>query len=78
MTDVEQFVIAWVARRSGSPITANDDLFEVGGLDSLDFVELLEDVEAGTGLSIDALSIADWSVVRTARGLSMLSTQETP
>ena len=69
----ESFVVQWVAERTGSQIGARDDIFVVGGIDSLDFVELLEDAERILNLRIDPMAVEDWSVARTAHGMSLLA-----
>jgi acyl carrier protein len=71
----EDFVVEWVTERTGSQIGKHDDIFVVGGIDSLDFVELLEDAERVLKLRIDPMAVEDWSVARTAHGMGLLAAQ---
>jgi acyl carrier protein len=56
-------------------IGKGQDLFDVGGLDSLDFAELLSELEEVHNLEIplDAI-ILDWTKLRTTEGMASVLT----
>lgn len=65
-----QFIASWVEARTGLTLGHDEDVFDMGGLDSLDFVELLEALEMRFGVVIDPLQVNDWAGLRTPAGLA--------
>jgi acyl carrier protein len=63
------FVLNFVEGRTGNRVSASDDLFEVAGLDSLDFMELLEDFSNEFDLGEKLFELEDWNLIRTADGM---------
>jgi len=67
---VVNFLRSWVSHRTGLTCTEDDDLFVDSGLDSLDFAELLDDVERGLNLKLDIAKITNWDDLKSIRGLA--------
>lgn len=65
-----RFISSWVEARTGLTLGHEEDIFGAGGLDSLDFVELLEALETRFGTTIDPLHVDDWAGLRTPAGLA--------
>lgn len=63
------FALSYVRHRTGKLISPTDDLFEVAGLDSLDFMELLEDFSNQFALNEILFEIEDWNLIRTIDGI---------
>jgi acyl carrier protein len=68
---MEDWVINTIVRLGGNPIRAEEDIFIDGGLDSLDFTELLTILESEKRMLIDVNAIiTDWTSLRTPTGLA--------
>ncbi len=70
MKEIEAFILEWIEATSGKVITHLDDIFLVGGLDSLNFAELIAALEVRFSISIDFKDLLDWNSIKTPRGLS--------
>lgn len=73
MTGMEEFVISWVFDLNGKSIQVHDDLFVDGGIDSLNFAELICVIENEFDMVFDFSNLLDWTSVRTASGLCLFA-----
>jgi acyl carrier protein len=73
MTRMEEFVISWVFNLNGKSIQVHDDLFVNGGIDSLNFAELICVLEDEFMMVFDFVNLLDWNSVRTPSGLSLFA-----
>lgn len=62
------FLRLWVREKTGHECRDSDDLFDDCGLDSLDFAELVEDLDLKLSLELDLNAISEWGDVRTIPG----------
>jgi len=69
-TYIEHLILDWVKMRQRVEIRVTDDIFMTAGVDSLDFVELLEFIRDTTGMVLDIDALEDLTSLRTAVGLS--------
>jgi len=69
---VLEFVLDWFEQVRGRRPLPDEDMFGPGGLDSLDFVELVGDLADSVGVELNPEEVEDWDVVRTPRGLAGL------
>ena len=70
MTPEEVFVLEFVSTHTGNSITTTQDLFDIGGLDSLDYMELLEAITNRFHLGNLLFELDDWNRIRTAEGIA--------
>ncbi len=70
MNDNLSFILSWLEKRLGRPIAPTADMFVEGGIDSLDFVELMSDLADETGFELDPTLVDDWTSMRTPQGLA--------
>jgi acyl carrier protein len=73
--EIQKFILDWVMKTSGKRLSPSDDIFLVGGLDSLNFAELIAAIELEFTISIDFRDLYDWNSVKSARGLSAFAIQ---
>jgi len=69
-SEVEGFIVLFIFNLTGQEVTAEQDLFELGVVDSLAFNELLVAVEQEFSVELDLDSIDDWASLGSARGLA--------
>lgn len=63
--EIANFICRWVLRTNNIQISENDDLFLAGGLDSLNFVELISDLEMEFNIVVSFDDLLDWNSIRT-------------
>lgn len=74
MTDnelLQDWILSAVIKLGGVAINVNQDIFFDGGLDSLDFTELLTLLEAEKNMFVDPeVLLSDWTKLRSPSGLA--------
>ena len=68
--EIQDFITKWIELKSKQILDGADDLFIIGKLDSLSFIELIINVEEKFLISINFEELLDWESVRTPIGLS--------
>ena len=67
----QEWIMSFVTRIGGVRINIDQDIFFDGGLDSLDFTELLTLLEKEKGMFVDPeVLLSDWTKLRTPSGLA--------
>ena len=67
---VVDFLRSWIFDRTGVTCAEDDDLFGEAGLDSLDFAELLGDLERDLSMRLDIANIVNWDDLKSVRGIA--------
>lgn len=69
MNNLEDFINTWIINKFGKRISESTNFFDIGLFDSLNFAELIIDIENFLGIEIDFTSIEDWMDVSSINGL---------
>ncbi len=67
---VVDFLRSWIFDRTGVICAEDDDLFSQAGLDSLDFAELLGDLERDLFMRLDVAKIINWDDLKSIHGIA--------
>ena len=75
MNSIEAYILDWVSKTTGKTISPQDDIFFSGGLDSLNFAELIASIEEQFKIVFDFSELLDWNSLKTAHGISSFATK---